>query len=481
MILPEEVYTSLDAEYEIVGRALVDPGVVKVALGVLEPGHFYDSKLGSVWRALTDLEAKGETIDMVTVVDRMKAHGTWDDVGYTFVSQLIDYGGGNASVPALTNILKKHSMAREFRGLCVKTLEYLDRGKYTDGGRKLADALTTKTLKLYASEGVASHEPKADILDRLFMESLSDTTHGVELPWDNLNQQIGPLVPGEILGITAFSGQGKTTLDANLFVGLAEAQIPQIVFSTEMGARWLSRAAAAFGWASQKNAEKNMWGDDALGRRKYQSALQRMKEWEFEIVTVGNITPTEIANRTRVLRQRWPNQTVVVHIDHLHRLDYGRKDPNEAVGSATKLLKDMASEDRNGGMVVVALFQPRKPPEIEFLYRPVAAHQIRGNSMVWNELDIHISPYRTHVKLDPLGGSTPWGTPKAWTKGSDGMPVRALEAKDGETKIADEFLFVAVDKRRIGGPGDEVVLHFHAPSGRITEKLRTEKQFEMEV
>jgi hypothetical protein len=273
------------------------------------------------------------------------------------------------------------------------------------------------------------------------------------------------LVAGEIVGLSAYSGAGKSTFAANIARRFAAAGTPVICFPTEMRSAWVSRMIAAASGVRQWICEKRQWSQATDDERDaFRATAAETKTLPIEVVARPNVSPAEIVAATRVLRKRWSGRTVVVIVDHMHRLNYDGEDANVAVGPATKLLKNFAGDDRDGGLIFLLLFQPRKPAHD--VYRPIAGHQIRGDSMTWNELDVYISPFRTWVKTDDTR-VTPWGTPAAKVDPS-GKP-RLAEPESEGSKLSDEFVFVKVDKRRVGGEGGTLVLPFDEPSGCIYE------------
>jgi hypothetical protein len=121
------------------------------------------------------------------------------------------------------------------------------------------------------------------------------------------------------------------------------------------------------------------------------------------------------------------------------------------------------------------LFQPRKPAAGTTQYGPIAGHQIRGHSSIWNELDVHISPFRMWVKTNEQLGRTHWGTVACDYEQGKPMPKLAKPESDG-AKLDDEHVYIKIDKRRVGGEGPTVMLHFDAPSGAVYELDTTHSQ-----
>lgn len=436
---------------------------------VLPPEAFFFDEYRLAYEVALDLQAAGEVMDVVTLSQAMARRDPRQD-WLTWLASMMDCLPPLVTqqvVRSHADTVSKLAKARAVRGLLEKAEKYLDANPPSDGGQRMAESLASKLVEIYADDGVGAQVDKVSVLKELITASEGGVHQAVDLPWQKLNEQVGPLIPGEVVGVTAFSGGGKSTFAGNLFAGLCKMGTPCIYFSTEMGKRMLARVAAAESVTSQKMAEKGLWEHNAGLKRRYQEALTRMMGWPFELVPNPSISPAEVIRRTKILRRRWLNQPVVVVVDHVHRLDYGKEDPNKMVGHATRAFKNAAEEL---GVIFVLLYQPRKPDELVTMWRPVAAHQIRGDSTVWNELDVHLSPFRAPVKTGD--GMTPWGTPATMTTG--GVPWLAPLPKRGEelppgVKVSDEHVFISPDKRRVGGPGDPLFLHIHAPSGKIAE------------
>ena len=471
-----------ESEAIVVSAILETPEHIPKVLPLISPDDFYDPVARDIVETAATLHARGVAVDAVRVAMEL---GTDDAVEK--VSPYVGAAGpmylANFATHAAT--VGDRARARRLSEVLGQAQHYLRTASYSDGGLNMADRLAAAATKIYQDRGLSSHVPTGELIDGLLNDALVDQEGLVDLPWPKLNEQLGPLVKGEVIGVTAYSGGGKSTLGGNMWRAWNRMGVPVIYFSTEMGTRMAARVAAADSVTSQFAAEKGVWGDRESLRSRYIHSLESMRSWPFELVPTSNITVDEIIRRMRVLRQRWAGRTVVVFVDHMHRLDYGREEPNKAVGPATKAIINAIRED-DDGMIGCLLYQPRKPENAAEQFRPVAAHQIRGDSTVWNELDIHISPFRTIVQTDP-SVKTLWGTPATRTVG--GVPQFAPLPKPGAdlepgTKVSEEHVFISIDKRRVAVPGAKptVFLNFHTPSGRISQgDPFQEEQTTMEV
>lgn len=471
---------SIDTELAVLGM-MWDAALAPKLLPVVKPEYFSDPVHANVYRVLASVAAKGDEPSFEVVEAEVSRCGlSMRDVGgIDFLSDTMGMVTGVRDPKPHARILRDRWSARMLHEYCVRTQEYLEEGRAKDGGRKMADYLASKAFTLFGEQGAAAHRTRGELIDELIAEADMDTgPRGIDVPFQCLNDAFGPMSAGEVIGISAYSGGGKTTLACNLVNGMAKDGTPVIVFGTEMGKRWMARMAAVESVTSQWCAEKGAWvkqKDDGSwsgwpqGLDRYRAALERMRDWPLEVVVTPNITPSEVIVRAGVLRRKYEGHVVVV-VDHMHRLDYGGVDPSKCVGQATRDFKNSALEDPDG-LTYILLYQPRKPPDIDFVDRPVSYHQIRGDSLVGNELDVHISPFRYWVQCDEWY-KTSWGTPAA-KQDDNGMPILAEKPEDPinnrGVKLSDEHIFIANDKRRIGGTGKTHCIHIHAPSGRIRE------------
>ena len=340
-------------------------------------------------------------------------------------------------------------------------------GKKDEKAKRLADEIITNLSSFHHVEGDLSKPVSREEITNRALKRLQERkgSEGIKMPYQKLATEIGNLVPGDMVGVVAYSNGGKSTVSANFFRHFVINNVPTIVFPTEMGLAWHARAVAAHARIPQIVAEREQW--DLASKEQieaYEFALKDIGRCPWEIVPQASISIDQIMARASVLRRRWPGKPVVVMIDHLHRLDYGREDPDFGVGPATQRLRNWAREDDMGGIIVFALYQPRKPADEIEHFKPVSGFQIRGKSTVWNELDILLSPHRRWVETGI--GKTPWGTPAC--RYQNGRPVFTVPNKEG-AKLDDEHVYIKIGKRRVGGEGPTVTLDVEGPTGHIRD------------
>lgn len=433
------------------------------AIEIVQPGMLENAELERWFGHLSGRFAAGEP-----VIE--EGEPLPSDRAYLDLSDMAVFSGDLVS---LAEAVRGNWRARRQAGVLRSALRAAERAIPSANGaaKQVAEQTSMQLLDLFADGSDGGHARTwKEMLDAELagMERTEDI--GIPYPFPKLERAAGPIMPGDVAAVTGFSGSGKSLVAANLGRGLVQRGYPVIAFPTEMRQQWVARILAGHSGVRQFVAEKQQWYRHSSPdeRDAYKAAIDEARGWPLEVVNRPTISPTEIVAATRVIRRRWADRPVIVIVDHMHRLNYGAEKADEAVGHATKLFKNFAGDE---GLALILLYQPRKPDGLSNTYRPIAGYQIRGASMVWNEVDVHLSPFRAFVKVDPVR-KTEWGTPAALYD-HNGRPRMAPPPKpdknETDVKLSDEHVFLKIDKRRVGGEGPTIWLNYHNPSGRIYE------------
>jgi replicative DNA helicase len=446
-----------------------EPEAEKI-LAHIEPTMFDHEGLGGTYREIRKRHAAGESLD---------------DVGLMATLREVLGSEIHHQVDGLSRVgfqpLKPYA-AKILAGWRAKeTVKILDEAKSSIEGnakanpQKVAESALSRLFILHRNGPSASHSPQTR--EELVAHELAKLDRKqserprVVTPYAKLRTEMGDLLPGDLVGISAYSNGGKSLLLANLFRWFAVQGSPCIVFPTEMRERWLSRAYAAHARIKQRYAEREEWENASEEEKeKYRFAVNDLASCPWEVVNRPRVSVREIISRASILRRKYVGKPVVVMVDHMHRLDYGGGKPEVEVGAATRELRDWAASDEEGGIVLMLLYQPRKPEDETELYKPVRGYQIKGVSEVWNEMDIHISPHRRWVKMVPGWETnpmhqTPWGS-GICLYDSKGNPMFSKPMEAG-AKLDDQHAYIKLDKRRVGGEGPTVMLNVDGPTGYI--------------
>lgn len=474
--------------------AALEGGDQALHLSRLHPEAIEDEKLRNVLRFISDRDASGDLAEDAETYGALYRVAGAELVHW--LQSIRDVSGG-LSVRAYAKRVWKSWKVRQVTQYASDLAASLNdlAGRDPDAALARADEGFARALALRA-EALESATPqtRAAVSEAERTRTEVKGLPGISWPFEKMTRALGPIIPGQVIGLTGYPGGGKSTTGCALFGGFATQGVPQIVVPTEMRAGWLSRVYAARAGVPQQVAENGLWdhtdpetlrlvaqilryeGPAAIHQAEaavrqwkadYRAAIDALEGRPWEVVNTPSLTIDQVIGRVRVLRRRYEGQFVLVTIDHMHNLDYPDGETDRHVKAATKKLREFCQED--GKMAALCLFQPKKPERsaVPPEYRPVGAHEIRGQ--VAEVLDTHLGIYRWHVQTDPHR-VTSWGTPLAVVD-EHGWPVRCPPDEGG--KPDDERLYLKPDKRRIGGSGPTFFLGFNPETGRVTDAVPT--------
>lgn len=453
-------------EWEFVGQFWIaaEKGnpVAHKAHALVAPQMIEDKHLSMIYGVLTHRFAAGELLSGADLWAEFNKAGTQDTA-----TTLLDATLGVVDILKRADKVLESYRARRQIDLLKLGVEQAERSLEDPArAKRVAERLSMALLDVFAGDtGNSRPQTRDELIEDQLDRMTRAEDRGITLPWPRMDEACGPWMPGDLIGVTGYSGSGKSTVTANLAMGAARRGVPVIVFPTEMREQWVSRCAAAEARVPQWIAEKGLWSKATdIQKASYRKALERMREWPWEVVNRSNVTPAELVSAVRTLRRKWKGERVLVVVDHMHRLDYGSEEADAEAGKATRMLKNFATDDPDG-LTFVLLYQPKKPEGDHAIYQPIHANRIRGHSMIWNELDVHLSVFRSWVEKGV--GFTEWQEPCGLVR-PDGRPAVAKPYAEG-AQLDTEHVYLKPDKRRVGGEGSTFYLNIHAPSGQIYE------------
>ena len=432
-----------------------------------------------VYAMLSDKLAKGEAVYDAQVLLQLyhlaKGHGK----GHERLAEIERFSTYGVQEPEhlrayarrLVKLYRGRTQHDLLVGAAQLTREALASGKSV---KRIADELLDRLLHLHSRAG-EEHGPQTqqEIVTHLLTKLDNEKPNGIEWPWPLVQEALGIIPPGAVVGLSAYSGNGKTLFTANLFRELVLRGVPVIVFSTEMLLQFLERVVATMARVRKEFAEEGDWRKATKAdMRRYRQAMRGLVGLYWDVVQQASISPEEIVIRVRTLRRKYRGMQVLVIVDHMHRLLYPRgvsADEERGAPAATRLFKNHAVSDTEGGLSYLLLFQPSKPEDEAKVFAPVPPTRIRGHSGGWNELDTYISCFRRLVEVTRLA-HTPWGTPAAVYDTQDARMPKRGKFGDPNTKPDDEHFYLTMFKHRIRGSLMEtLMLPIHGPSGFIYE------------
>lgn len=218
--------SDLDAEGAVLSAAILDPARVS-EVAFLRPEHFYATRNAHIWRAIRDLDAEGQVIDIVTVAAFLRDRELLDVSGGTpYLAQLVDATPAIAHIEAhARSVLRAYDRRRiiiECRRIASETYGMI--GDIDDWKQEVDARIQSVTQSRDAENKIwlmqeATKETIGIIHER--MQNKSSLLVGVTTGLPTLDARIGGLCPANKYVIAARPAMGKTSCATGMIIAAA--------------------------------------------------------------------------------------------------------------------------------------------------------------------------------------------------------------------------------------------------------------------
>jgi len=384
---------SLEAEQAVLGSVLIDSRCVADIIGIVRPEDFYLQQNREIFETIYTMFNFSQTIDPVTVLDKMRELGYHRDNSRDYILQLMQITPTAANAVRYANIVREKAMLRGLGDASSEISEMVYSQMGTPG-----EILETAEKKIYALRkgersdslehiGVTMHK----VFDRLTELSMSDSAiPGLSTGLQDLDHRINGLNKSDLFLIAARPAMGKSAFALNIALNVAKKYDTTVaVFSLEMSREQLALRLLA----SESFVELQKLATGKLTEEEWSKicmASAALSQTDIRIDDNPSITVAEMNAKCR----RLDNLGLVV-IDYLQLMQgsgYGKNDGNRVnvVSDISRSLKIMAKELN---VPVVCLSQLSRGPESRTDKRPMLS-DLRESGAIEQDADEVIFLYR---------------------------------------------------------------------------------------
>ena len=392
-LLSRQMPHSLEAEQAVLGSILIDSRCLADIIGLLKPEDFYLQQNREIFEAVYAMFNFSQTVDPVTVLDKMRETGVYRDNSKDYIMQLMEITPTAANVTRYANIVRDKAM---LRGLATAAGE-ISETVFAQVGTP-SEMLESAEKKIYALRkgergdslehiGVTMHK----VFDRLTELSQSDSAiPGLSTGLRDLDTKINGLNKSDLLLIAARPAMGKTSFALNIGLNVAKKYKKTVAFfSLEMSREQLAmRLLSGESFVDSQKMATGKLSDDEWSKLCVASAA--LTQTDIRVDDNPSITVAEMNAKCR----RLDNLGLVI-IDYLQLMSgsgYGRNNDNRVtvVSEISRALKVMA-KDLN--VPVICLSQLNRAAESRTDKRPVLS-DLRESGAIEQDADEVLMLYR---------------------------------------------------------------------------------------
>ena len=243
-LLQRQLPHSLEAEQAVLGSMLIDSRSVAEVIGIVRPDDFFLQQNREIYETIYSMFNFSETIDPVTVLEKMKVQGLATDKTPEYLMQLMEITPTAANVGQYARIVRDRAMLRNLATAAGEIRETVLAGVGTP-----EEILESAEKKIYALRNGNAGETlqhigvvMVGVFDRLDELSRSGNAFpGLSTGLHDLDKKINGLNKSDLLLIAARPGMGKTSLALNIALSVAKESAKTVAFfSLEMSREQLA-------------------------------------------------------------------------------------------------------------------------------------------------------------------------------------------------------------------------------------------------
>ena len=384
---------SLEAEQSVLGSVLIDSRCVADIIGIVRPEDFYLQQNREIYEAVYSMFNFSQTIDPVTVLDKMRELGFYRDNSRDYILQLMEITPTAANAARYAAIVRDKAMLRGLAQAAEDIAETVQSQVGTP--QEMLESAEKKIYALRKGERGDSLEHVGTVLykvyDRLTELAQSDSLiPGLSSGLRDLDMKINGLNKSDLILVAARPAMGKSAFALNMAVNVAKKYNKTVaVFNLEMSKEQLAMRLLA----SESFVELQKLATGKLSEEEWTKlgmAASALSQTDIRIDDNPSVTVADINAKCR----RLDNLGLVV-IDYLQLMQgsgFGKNSDNRVtvVGEISRALKIMAKELN---FPVICLSQLSRAVESRTDKRPILS-DLRESGAIEQDADSVMFLYR---------------------------------------------------------------------------------------
>ena len=392
-LLARQLPMSPEAEQSVIGSMMVDPNCSPEVIELLHSDDFYVEENRRIYEIIYIMFNEAARIDPVTVLDRLKQAGLYDEAGgRAYLMQLMEVTPTAANVREYASIVRDKSLLRSIAQTAAEIQATALAGEGEAG--YIAELAEQKIYNIRHGREVKGLTPlKSALLDLYAMldeRSKSDSDiPGISTGFHELDRQLTGLNKSDLILVAARPGMGKTAFALNLALNGAKAsQKDVVVFQLEMSkdqlaSRFLSSQAMV---DAQKLKTGALDDDDWMKIARASNVLSKLRIY---VDDNPSITVAEIKAKCR----RLGDGLGMVVIDYIQLMQSGGKRNDNRVQEVAEISRGLKIMAKELNVPVVCLSQLSRAAENRADKRPMLS-DLRESGAIEQDADIVMFIYR---------------------------------------------------------------------------------------
>ncbi len=337
---------NVEAEQSVLGSMLLDAGCVPEVLEHLRADDFYVSQNRAIFEAIQSMFTLNETVDPVTVINKLTVSGTLDAAGgRSYILKLLDITPTAANVAQYIRIVRDKSLLRNLDETAAEIHNIIASGEgEADDVVELAEQKIYEIRSEKKSRAIA---PIRDVLESTYTHLGNLAKNAGKLPgtptgFSTVDSFLTGLNNSDLVILAANTGVGKTSFALNICTNAAkQSGKAVVVFSLEMSNEQLAlRLISGEALVDSKKLRTGLLSEDEWVSIAH--ASETLAKTKIYLADATGITVSEMKAKCRRLGE----EIGLVIVDYLQLVSSGIRSDSRAneVAAISRALKIMAKD-----------------------------------------------------------------------------------------------------------------------------------------
>ena len=340
---------AIDLEEAILGALMLEKSPLNDVIDIIhQPEIFYKEAHQKIYAAIQDLFSSSESIDILTVTQKLKSNGDLDSVGGAYyISQLTNRIASAAHAESHARIVVQKYILREMIRISGKVIQ--NAYDETTDVFNLLDEAESELFKVTEGNIRKDYESMASLLFKAQSEieiamQKEDGINGIGSGFKELDKITSGWQKSDMIVVAARPGLGKTAFVLSMARNVAvDYKHPVAIFSLEMSSIQLVNRLIS--GEAEIPAEDIRRGN--FSKSEFEQFFERTKSLSEAPIYIDD-TPAlsifELRAKSRRLKQQHGVQLII--IDYLQLMSSGGKGGNreQEISNISRSIKEIAKE-----------------------------------------------------------------------------------------------------------------------------------------
>jgi replicative DNA helicase len=349
-----------DAEKAIIGALLMHKDAYEKVTELLDADSFYQDNLKIIFQTISEMKAKGRTVDAISVVDALSGKGMIEQVGGPFtITSCMDAVVNDSHLQTHCRMVAEKYIRRNIIKLGMQFTEsgYDEETDTFETVEAVEKQIFDLTNKFSKGDIVRVDSVLIKTLQRLEqMRHREEYITGVPSGFTELDRITCGFQSTDLIILAARPACGKTAFSLNMLLNAAFVQVkdpktgrainpyPVGLFNLEMSSEQVVQRVLSNYSKTPLGLIKNARLDDAGMQRLFERGVQRVAGMDIYLDDTPSLNVFEFKSKARRMVERYGVKMIVLDYLQLMKPTGGKQNREQEIATISRELKITAKE-----------------------------------------------------------------------------------------------------------------------------------------